>query len=419
MRPIYEFIARLSPAVLVLTCGCAQRQPTAFFEGDSLAGWSQHGGKAGFAIKGGEVVGYTAADSPNTFLCSDAHYADFELEYEFKVDPRLNSGVQIRSNRFPGYAGGVVHGYQVEIDPSDRAFTAGIYDEERRGWLARPPQSDAERRSLFKRGDWNHVRVVAQGDLVRTWLNGKPVVELRDAMTRRGFVALQVHSTDSKEPLEVRWRNIKFKDLGDSNDELRRKAKVLLGGEADVAEWTRLDKPGEPIAWKWIDGALEVTPGSGNIVTRDAFGDCRIHIEFAVDDNGKAGQANGNSGVYVQQRYEVQILNSAAAAATDDNCGAIYKVKPADFNCALPAGEWQTYDIEFRAARWNDKGEKTANARMRVWHNGTRIHDNVELPKQTGAGQPEGPGDGPLMLQDHGNRIRFRNVWVAGLRSDE
>lgn len=157
-------------------------------------------------------------------------------------------------------------------------------------------------------------------------------------------------------------------------------------------------------------------PGAGNIVTRESFRDCRLHVEFMVDDNGKNGQANGNSNVYVQSRYEVQILNSAGQATVDDNCGGIYKVKAADFNMARPAGEWQSYDIWFTAPRWDAAGKKSSNARMTVYHNGTRIHENVEVPGSTGAGQPEqapaGGGEvrGPLMLQDHGNRIRFRNT---------
>ena len=95
------------------------------------------------------------------------------------------------------------------------------------------------------------------------------------------------------------------------------------------------------------------SPAPGSIVTRRVFGDCHLHIEFSVDDNGKEGQENGNSGVYLQGRYEVQILNSCGQEPAVDNCGAIYGVKPADFNMARPAGEWQTYDIDFRAPRWD------------------------------------------------------------------
>lgn len=399
-------------AIALATCAAAADWRD-LCDGKSLAGWTVRGGKATYAVENGEIVGRTAPGKTNTFLCTDEQFADFELEYEFKVDPKLNSGVQIRSHSFAAYNDGVVFGYQVEIDPSERGYTCGIYEEQRRGWIAKPPQPDEQRRKLFKQGEWNSVRVEAIGDTLRTWLNGERVVELRDGMTTRGFIGLQVHAVEGDQKLEVRWRKLRIRDLGDPTRRAPAGAIELISDRGDTSAWSPIDKPDQPIAWPLKDGVLEVAPGSGNLVTRRPFGDCRIHVEFAVDDNGKDGQANGNSGVYIQRRYEVQILNSAGQKPSDDNCGAIYKQKAADINCALPAGQWQTYDIDFRAARWDASGQKTGNARMSVWHNGTRIQDDVELPHQTGAGLAESPGDAPLMLQDHGNKIRFRNVWIA------
>jgi hypothetical protein len=382
------------------------------FDGKTLDGWTQRGGSAKYTVEAGEIVGRTVPDSPNSFLCTDRHFADFTLTFEFKVDPKLNAGVQIRSHSVPGYKAGRVHGYQVEIDPSPRAWTGGIYDEGRRGWLC-DLKDNATARAAFRPDAWNRMRVVARGELIRTWLNGVPAADLRDFMTRRGFIALQVHATQSAVPLEVRWRNLRIVDEGDPWRKPHDDALLLLGADADASRWQHAGKPDAPVRWRAEDGALVIEPGSGSLVTRQSFGDCRLHVEFNVPDNGKKGQANGNSGVYLQGRYEVQILNSAREKPADNICGAIYGVKAPDMNMALPAGTWQTYDIWFKAPRWNQDGTKQSAARLTVYHNSTRIHHDVEVPANTGAGRPEGPGDGPLLLQDHGNRVRFRNIWIS------
>lgn len=409
-------------AALVATATTSPAQtPTAepawtpLFDGKSLAGWTRRGGQAQYRVDDACIAGVTAPDTPNTFLCTECEYADFVLEYEFKVDPKLNSGVQIRSNSAPGYKKGAVHGYQVEIDPSERGFTGGVYDESRRGWLQDLSKNEAARKA-FKQNEWNHVRIEARGDSIRTWLNKVSAADLKDDLTRSGFIGLQVHSTDSKEPLEVRWRNLRIQDLGDPTRGAPAGATVLLGQKGDLSNWEHANKPGSKIDWVFSDGVLEVKPGSGDIVSKPTFSDARIHVEFCTDENGKEGQGNGNSGVYIQRRYEVQILNSAGQEPTDDNCGGIYKVKAADFNLARPAGSWQTYDISFRAARFDAAGKKIENARISAYHNGTRIHHNVEIPDKTGGGQAESAAPGPLLLQDHGNKIRFRNVWFVGTK---
>lgn len=434
-RVVFRCVLFSACAVSMLSSRAAAQQP----EWEDLIGhgdlrdWIRRGGVAVYEFEDGAIVGRTRIDTPNTFLCTPRHFADFELEYEFKIDARLNSGVQIRSQSVPGYRKGVVHGYQVEIDPTPRARTAGIYDESRRGWLADLADNEAAREA-FKPGEWNHVRVEARGGRIRTWLNGVAAADLKDDLTRRGFIGLQVHSTEIAEPLEVRWRKLRIRSFGDPSLTPPEGGRWLLRGTDSLDNWQPLGQAGSKVRWSvHTNGAvtdhigatmhcnLTVNPGSGNIVTRDEFGDCRLHVEFCVDDNGQEGQANGNSGVYIHGRYEVQILNSAGQEPADNLCGGIYKVKAPDYNMALPAGEWQTYDIEFRAPRWDRDGAKTRNARISVYHNGTRIHDDVEVPGPTGAGQPEaapeggGVGRGPIMLQDHGNLVKFRNIWVAPL----
>lgn len=184
------------------------------FDGKTLKGWVQRGGKAKYAIKDGCVVGAAVLRTPNSFLCTKKDYANFILELEFKVDPGLNSGVQIRSLSKPEYKKGRVHGYQVEIDPSARAYSGGIYDEARRGWLNDLKDNEPARKA-FKQKEWNKFRIIADGKSIKTWINGVPAADLKDDMTAKGFIALQVHGVKNKkqEGLTVRWRGIRIKEL--------------------------------------------------------------------------------------------------------------------------------------------------------------------------------------------------------------
>lgn len=184
-------------------------------DGNTLNGWSTRGGIAEFRVENAEIVGTTRPNSPNTFLVSDVEYSDFELLADFKVHPELNSGIQVRSAVDGGFANrnGRLIGYQVEIDPSPRSYTGGIYDEARRGWLYTLIDNPAARGTL-RRDDWNQLRIVAQGPRLRTWLNGVPAADLYDAADAKGRIALQVHGVGERaDPLEVRFRNIRLREL--------------------------------------------------------------------------------------------------------------------------------------------------------------------------------------------------------------
>src|SRR2546425_1839649 len=195
------------------------------FNGKNLDGWVQRGGKAKYHVEDGQIVGSSVPKTGNSFLCTTKDYADFLLELEFKVDPELNSGVQIRSHCYDEpktfehngktikIPAGRVHGYQVEIDPSARAWTGGIYDEGRRGWL-NDLKNNEPARTAFKANEWNKFRIECRGDSIKTWLNGVPAADLKDSATASGFIALQVHGVkDRKETLEVRFRNLRIQEL--------------------------------------------------------------------------------------------------------------------------------------------------------------------------------------------------------------
>ncbi|HSH96001.1 MAG TPA: DUF1080 domain-containing protein [Roseimicrobium sp.] len=223
--------------VLMLLCaGCATQTTSQkpkqadgglkpLFNGKDLTGWVQHGGKALYRVENGEIVGTTVPNTPNSFLCTARDYTNFIFEVDFKVDPRMNSGIQIRSQVFEKETvlqlkdktikipADRVHGYQVEIDPSKRAWSGGIYDEGRRGWLFDlKDKPDAQK--AFKQGEWNHYRVECRGDSIKTWINGVPAADLKDGMTPAGLIALQVHGIGKKEDvMEVRWRNVRLQEL--------------------------------------------------------------------------------------------------------------------------------------------------------------------------------------------------------------
>ncbi len=149
--------------------------------------------------------------------------------------------------------------------------------------------------------------------------------------------------------------------------------------------------------------------------TKDKFGSFTAHVEFRLPYQPKArGQGRGNSGFYSQSRYEVQMLDSFGLEGRDNECGGIYTVASPSVNMCFPPLQWQTYDVEFTAAEFDAEGKKTKNARLTVRHNGVVIHDNIEVPKSTTAAPlGEGPEPGPLHFQNHGNPVRYRNIWLV------
>lgn len=189
-------------------------------------------------------------------------------------------------------------------------------------------------------------------------------------------------------------------------------AQVVVG----AGEHGLRSRSGEPSGWRFEDGVIRVEPGSGNAFSSREFGDAWVHVEFNCPESPPEvkGQGRGNSGVYVQGRYEVQVLDSHGEPARWNEAGGIYAKHVPLVNAARPAGEWQSYDILFTAPRFDGGGAKTANARMTVWFNGALIHDDVEIDGPTAAAMSgDERATGPLMLQDHGNLVRYRNVWVA------
>lgn len=202
------------------------------FNGTDLEGWEVKGAtESNFFVEDGMLVAETKMGLPNTFLATTKNFANFELELDFKVNKGMNTGVQIRSSVYEeptttlylngsleentrDWKAGTVNGYQIEIDPSERAWSGGFYEEGGRGWLV-PLSENEEARKAFRQEDWNHFRIIADGNHFQTWINGVKAVDTTDDKASNGFIALQLHSINNEDQLGLRvlWKNIRIHEL--------------------------------------------------------------------------------------------------------------------------------------------------------------------------------------------------------------
>jgi hypothetical protein len=215
-------------ALLLICSAIAQEGEKKFvplFDGKTLDGWAVKGGKCTYRVEDGMIVGKTVEGSSNTFLCTTKDYGDFEFICDVKCDPPLNSGIQIRSHVYekdtfpPGdknkkkkpRPAGTVFGYQVEI--ADNGNAGRIWDEARHTKWHDPEPTD-KTKAAYKPTEWNNFRILAEGDRIRTWINGVPIVDIRDKEDKTGFFGLQVHSIKAGTgPYEVRWKNIRIREI--------------------------------------------------------------------------------------------------------------------------------------------------------------------------------------------------------------
>ena len=353
------------------------------FDGKTLDGWKQRGGDAEYRVEDGTIVGSSVPNTSNSFLCTEKMYGDFILELEFKVDPGLNSGVQIRSNSFPDERKGRVRGYQVEIDPGSRAWSAGIYDEGRRGWLNDLKGNDPARKA-FKPEAWNKYRVVAVGDSIKTWINGVPAADLVDSMTQTGFIGLQVHGVRGRtEPLEVRWRNIRIKDLGRST------WKPLFDGKT-LAGWHTL--PGGK--WEVKDGLIlgtsEASEGRhGLLVSDKRFKDFTVRLKYkAVKGNSglyfRSDKVNGSVGVHGFQA-EIADVNDIGGLYETGGRAWVVKPTPEEVKKYHEVGEWNQITVSAHGRRIvvHVNGRKTAELKddpgRLEGHLGMQLHGGQDM----------------------------------------
>lgn len=447
-------ILALSTPLLV---SCAQKsdeetfgQP--LFNGENLEGWTQKGGDANYKVEDGVIIGETVSNTPNSFLVTDKMYEDFILELNYKVDSSMNSGIQIRSNSLPTYQDGRVHGYQVEIDPSERSWSGGIYDEARRGWLV-TLENNEKAKQAFRQNEWNHYRIEAIGDTIQTWINDVPAAFLIDDKTSSGFIALQVHSIgDSDEPgKQIMWKNIRIQ-----TDSLNQYSKTMnlepvntknqltsaekedgwkmLWDGKTTEGWrgARLDDFPEQ-GWEIEDGILTVlasggaeSAGGGDIVTKEVYGDFELKVDFKITEGANSGikyyvdtDLNKGPGSSIGLEYQILDDENHPDAKLGNHEGSrtvasLYDLIKADPNKPInPVGEWNT-------ARIISKDNHVEH-----WLNGTKVleyergSDNFrklvsesKYDKWPDFGELE---EGRILLQDHGNRVSFKNIKIKEL----
>ncbi|WP_142785497.1 3-keto-disaccharide hydrolase [Changchengzhania lutea] len=422
------------------------------FDGKTLDGWTQKGGNANYRVRDDAIVGSTVYDTPNSFLSTNKLYGDFILELDYKVDSTMNSGIQIRSNSFPYYREGRVHGYQVEIDPSPRAWSGGIYDEARRGWL-NPLTDNPGAQKAFKQNDWNNYRIEAIGDTLKTWINGVPASHLIDDKTAIGFISLQVHGIGEtqKEGTEIIWKNIKIltenvskystesplKPIVTKNsltiDEANKGWKLLWDGETTNG-WrgAKLSSfPGE--GWKIEDGELSVlssggaeSAAGGDIVTTETYADFELMLDFKLTPGANSGikyyvdtEINKGPGSSIGLEYQILDDELHEDAKLGSHKGSrtvssLYDLIEADINKPInPVGEWNTAYIM-------SKDNHVAH-----WLNGVKVleyergsKDFLKLVSESKYAKWPNFGTlekGQILLQDHGDKVSFKNIKIHPL----
>jgi hypothetical protein len=449
------------------------------FNGKDLTGWTQKTGNATYSVEDGCIVGtmHTPGGGTNSFLFTTKNYDNFILELDFKADPRVNTGLQIRSayadkpvsQEWQGKAvqvpEGFVYGYQVEIDTDlkGKTFTGGIYDEHRRGKYLDPddgptgPHGKAFtewNRKITKPDDWNHLRVVAIGDHIKTYLNGVLRADLHDAMTANGFFGLQVHNSKeaSSDGAQVRFKNIRMMPATANDDQPDLPANTLTESEKQegwrllwdgktTEGWQSAIAPGFPDeGWEIRDGELLVTNNNaaesqhgGDIITKERFANFELKVDFkctpgcnsgikyfvqpnlgAITGTGAKAPVGSALGPEYQILDDLRHPDAKLGRNGDRTLGSLYDLIPASKD------KKPNYIGEWNHALIIAKGKHVEH-----WLNGAKILEyergSPEFRKLVAESKfhavpnfGEWP-DGNILLQEHGSMVSFRNVKIRVL----
>jgi hypothetical protein len=462
-------------AVFALTSLAASSLPAQdgwvnLFNGKNLDGWEEHSGKAKYTVEAGVLTGESVSGTGNSFLCTTQTHGNFELEAEYKCDALLNSGIQIRSEVFPEatnaiiggkefkFAADRIHGYQCEIDMDaarGRMWTAGIYDEARRGWLfpadgEKGPQGmafSAQGRAVSKNGEWNKLRIVANGPLIQTWLNGVPRAEICDNLTPRGVIGLQVHGVGqdtNKVGLKVSFRNLRIHELEPNTLTDQEKAdgwKLLWDGQTTDGwrspksdEFPNKSWTVENDEFKIVSSGNAESQAGGDIITRDRYSNfelvadfktttgCNSGIKIFVQPNispidkvtGKPTAVGSAIGMEFQILDDEHHPDAKLGRDGDRTLGSLYDLIPAPKDKkVMPVGEWnharivsQGKHVEF----WLN-GEKT----VEFERGSPAFRETVALSKFKNIPDFGEWADGHILLQEHGSVASFRNLKLREL----
>lgn len=424
------------------------------FNGKDLEGWRQLNGKAEYKVVDGTIVGVSTINTPNSFLATNEDYGDFILELEFKMDDKLNSGIQFRSIGQPDIKKGRVHGPQYEMDPSERAWSGGIYEEAARGWLY-PMTKNPDGQKAFKSGDWNKVRIEAIGTTVRTWLNDVPCANLVDDKFLKGLIALQVHGIGGNKDLDGRtiaWRNIRIMTEDLDKEATPDDGKTPQVNNIDNYISAREAAQGWKLLWDgkttegWRGGKLTTFPekgweikngllsvqksdggestNGGDIVTTRKYKNFELLVDFKITEGANSGikyfvDTELNKGEGSSIGCEYQILDDEkhpdAKMGKDGNrtLGSLYDLITAPKSKPFQKGKFNTAKIVVN-------GDKVEH-----WLNGVKIieytrnnqawKDLVATSKYKDWPKFGELPEGNILLQDHGDAVSFKNIKIKEL----